>query len=107
MPWNFPGIRHIYGKPFHPQTQGKVERFNLTLKRRTMYLMVYCSPEELRQAVKKAVDEYNARPHESLGNVSPNDVYAGRKEEILQKRAEKKRLTLERRKMYNLFRKQS
>jgi putative transposase len=99
------GIRHIYGKPYHPQTQGKVERFNRTIKQRTTYLMVYCSPEELRQAVKKAVDEYNARPHESLSNVCPNDVYAGRKEEILQKRAEKKRLTLERRKTYNLARK--
>jgi len=98
------GIRHIYGKPYHPQTQGKVERFNRTIKQRTTYLMVYCSPEELREAVKKAVDEYNVRPHESLSNVSPNDVYAGRKEEILQRRAEKKRLTLERRKMYNLTR---
>ena len=101
------GIRHIYGKPYHPQTQGKVERFNLTIKQKTTYLMVYCSPEELRQAVRKAVDEYNARPHESLSNVSPNDVYAGRKEEILKKRAEKKRLTLERRKMYNLADKNS
>ena len=101
------GIRHIYGKPYHPQTQGKVERLNRTIKQRTTYLMVYCSPDELREAVKKAVDEYNARPHESLNNVSPNDVYAGRKEEILQKRAEKKRLTLERRKMYNLAKKSS
>ena len=41
-------------------------------------------------------------PHESLNNVSPNDVYAGRREEILQRRKEKKRLTLERRKKHNL-----
>ena len=43
-------------------------------------------------------------PYESLANVSPGDVYAGRKEVILQKRQEKKRLTLERRKQYNLSR---
>jgi hypothetical protein len=34
--------------------------------------------------------------------VSPLDVYLGRKEKILQKRAEKKRLTYERRRIYNL-----
>jgi len=49
------------------------------------------------------VDWYNNRPHEALRNVSPNDVYAGRKEEILQRRSEKKKLTLERRKAYNLY----
>ena len=64
--------------------------------------MVYCSPGELKKAVNEAIGAYNARPHESLDNVSPNDVYAGRKEEILQRRKEKKRLTLERRKKYNL-----
>ena len=41
-------------------------------------------------------------PHEALDTVSPNNVYVGRKEAILQKRREKKRLTLERRKKYNL-----
>jgi hypothetical protein len=46
-------------------------------------------------------------PHESLDNVSPNDVYAGQKEAILQKRQEKKRLTIERRKKYNLEGKKS
>ena len=66
--------------------------------------MVCCSPEELRRAIKQAVKEYNARPHEALNNVCPDDVYAGRKEEILQNRTEKKKLTLERRKMYNLAR---
>ena len=51
--------------------------------------MVYCSPEELKRAVDEAITIYNATPHESLNNVSPNDVYAGRKEEILQRRKEK------------------
>ena len=45
---------------------------------------------------------YNAPPHEGIDNVSPNDVYAGRREEILERRQEKKRLNLERRKKYNL-----
>jgi len=97
------GIRHILGTPYHPQGRGKIERFNRTIKER-LCLVVYCSPDELRKAVKEAIAVYNARPHESLDNVSPNDVYAGRKEEVLEKRREKKRLTLARRKQYNLSR---
>jgi transposase InsO family protein len=99
----FHGIRHIFGKPYHPQTQGKVESVNKKLKQKVC-LLVYCSPEELKRALQKAVEEYNQTPHEALKNVSPNDVYAGRLEEILNRRAEKKRLTLERRKCYNLAR---
>jgi len=95
------GIRHIFGTPYHPQGRGKTERFNRSIKKK-LCLVVYCSPEELKKAVAEAIPIYNATPHESLSNVSPNDVYAGRKEEILKRRQEKKRLTLERRKKYNL-----
>lgn len=95
------GIRHIFGTPYHPQGRGKIERFNRSIKEK-LCLVVYCSPEELKKAVAEAIIIYNATPHESLDNVSPNDVYAGRKEVILQKRKEKKQLTLERRKKYNL-----
>jgi len=95
------GIRHIFGTPYHPQGRGKIERFNRSIKEK-LCLVVYCSPEELKKAVAEAITIYNATPHESLGNVSPNDAYAGRKEEILKRRQEKKQLTLERRKKYNL-----
>ena len=95
------GIKHIFGTPYHPQGRGKIERFNRRIKEK-LCLVVYCSPEELKKAVDEAIAIYNRTPHESLDNVSPNDVYAGRKEEILQRRKEKKRLTLERRKQYNL-----
>ncbi len=94
-------MRHIFGTPYHPQGRGKIERFNRRIKEK-LCLVVYCSPEELKKAVDEAIGVYNQTPHESLDNVSPNDVYAGRKEEILKKRQEKKRLTLERRKQYNL-----
>jgi transposase InsO family protein/transposase-like protein len=97
------GIKHIFGTPYRPQGRGKIERLNRRLKEK-LCLVVYCSPEELIRAIAEAVAVYNQTPHESLANVSPNDVYAGRKEEILKRRAEKKRLTLERRKQYNLNR---
>ena len=96
------GIRHIFGRPFHPQTQGKVERFNKTTKSKTVDLIVFCSPDELQAALKEAIREYNNTPHSSLHNVSPADVYAGKMQEILKRRAELKKLTLERRKTYNL-----
>ncbi len=96
------GIRHIFGTPYHPQGRGKIERFNRRIKEK-LCLMVYCSPDELKKAIDEAIAIYNATPHEALNNVSPNDVYAGRKEAILQKRKEKKQLTMQRRKQYNLY----
>jgi len=95
------GIRHIFGKPYHPQGRGKIERFNKRIKQ-SLCLLVYQSPDELRASIDKAIAVYNQTPHEGLKNVCPNDVYAGRKEEILERREQKKRLTLERRKHYNL-----
>jgi putative transposase len=95
------GIKHIFGTPYHPQGRGKIERFNRRIKEK-LCLLVYCSPGELKKAVDQAIATYNSTPHESLDNVSPNEVYAGRKEAILQCRKEKKRWTLERRKQYNL-----
>jgi len=95
------GIKHIFGTPYHPQGRGKIERFNRRIKEK-LCLVVYCSPEELKKVVDETIAIYNRTPHESLDNVSPNDVYGGRKEAILHRRKEKKRLTLERRKQYNL-----
>jgi putative transposase len=94
-------INHIFGKPYHPQTQGKIERFHRSIKERVC-LFVYCSPEELKQGIDKAIAKYARTPHTALKNVSPLDVYISRQEEILQRRLEKKRLTLERRKQYNM-----
>jgi len=98
---DYHGIKHIYGTPYHPQGRGKIERFNRTIKEK-LCLVVHASPDELQAAIDKAVEVYNNTPHESLKNVSPNDVYAGRQEEILARRAELKKLTIERRRLYNL-----
>ena len=96
------GIKHIFGTPYHPQGRGKIERFNRSIKEKVC-LVVYSSPEDLKKAIDEAIAIYNSTPHESLNNVSPNDVYAGRKEVILQRRRKKKQLTMERRRQYNLY----
>ena len=97
-------IRHIYCAPHHPQTNGKIERFHETLRAR-MNLLVYTSPDELRRTMQDFIDYYNHRRyHEAIGNVTPADVYYGRREEILRRRAEQKQRTIEQRLRYNLGR---
>ena len=95
------GIRHITASPFHPQTNGKIERYHRTIKGEINQVL-YDMPRELREAIKAFIDYYNYRRyHEGLGNVTPYDVYTGRHLEIIQKRKEVKSRTLQERKDYN------
>jgi RNA-directed DNA polymerase len=95
-------IRHIYCSPYHPQTNGKLERFHETLKAR-LNLLVFTSPEALRAARAEFIEFYNHRRYpEGIGNVTPADVYYGRREGILKRRKEQKQATLDRRFPYNL-----
>ena len=90
-------LRHIRCSPHHPQTNGKLERFQETLKAR-VNLLVYPVPEYLRRAIAEFIGFYNHRRyHEGIGNVAPADVYYGRRDGILQRREEQKRVTLEER----------
>jgi len=70
-----------------------------------MNLLVYTSPDELRHTMQEFIDYYNYRRyHEAIGNVTPADVYYGRREEILRRRAEQKQRTIKQRLRYNLGR---
>ena len=95
------GIKPINGKPCHPQTQGKVERYHRTMKN-VIKLDNYYSPEDLIKAIAEFVYYYNyERYHESLGNLTPADIYFGRDKKILKERRKIKEKTLqERRKNY-------
>ena len=87
-------MTHIRGAPRHPQTQGQIERWHQTLKNRIRLEHAYL-PGELEARVAAFVEPYNqARAHESLGNLTPADVYFGRGEAILRERARIKRQTL-------------
>jgi len=95
------GIGHILAAPFHPQTNGKVERYQRSLKREVNQLP-YELPTQLERAIADFVDFYNYRRyHKALGNVTPADVLYGRREEILQRRKEVQILTINRRRDYN------
>jgi transposase InsO family protein len=95
------GIAHTRGAPYHPMTQGKIERWHRTMKN-VVKLENYYSPGELERAIARFVEHYNHRRyHESLDNVTPADAYFGRRQEILAHRQKIKRETLARRKREN------
>ncbi len=95
------GIEHILAAPFHPQTNGKVERYQKSLKQEVNQVP-YELPSQLEMAIADFVDYYNYRRyHKALGNVTPADVLYGRREEILQQRKEVQLRTLNLRRHYN------
>jgi putative transposase len=92
-------MEHVRGAPYHPQTQGKIERWHQTLKNRIL-LENYYLPRDLERQVATFVDHYNhARYHESLDNLTPADVYFGRAESILLERERIKRQTIAERRL--------
>jgi putative transposase len=93
------GMTHTRGAPYHPQTQGKIERWHQTLKNRIL-LENYFLPGDLENPVAAFVGHYNhQRYHESLKNLTPADVYTGRGQTILLERGKTKRRTMKQRRL--------
>lgn len=97
-------IKHVRGKPNHPQTQGKIERYHRSMKN-IIKLDNYYFPEQLKERLAEFVDYYNNRRyHESLQNLTPADVYFGRGEKILKQRQIIKMNTMKKRRKEHLIR---
>jgi transposase InsO family protein len=70
------GIRTTHGRPYHPQTQGKVERFHRTAKLELGPLLLQACPQDLARDCEAFRDRYNwTRPHEALGNQVPGSRF--------------------------------
>lgn len=70
------GIKVMHGRPFHPQTQGKEERFHRTLKREVLEREHYRDLESVQNSFDKWQEIYNCeRPHEALGLEVPASRY--------------------------------
>ena len=92
-------MSHVRGAPYHPQTQGKIERWHQTLKNRIL-LENYFLPGDLERQIESFVEHYNhERYHESLKNVTPADIYFGRAQSILNRRERIKKKTIEHRRL--------
>jgi putative transposase len=92
-------IKHVRGAPYHPMTQGKIERWHQTLKNRIL-LENYFLPGDLETQIGAFVTYYNHRRyHESIDNLTPADVYFGRGPTILAERERIKRQTIANRRL--------
>jgi len=91
-------IHHVRGRPLHPQTQGKIERYHRSMKN-VVKLENYFSPGQLEVKMEEFVNHYNyKRYHESLENLTPAEVYFGTGQKKLKQRKLIKNRTLEARK---------
>jgi transposase InsO family protein len=95
------GMGHTRGRPYHPMTQGKIERWHRWMKNQVL-LENYYLPGDLKALLGEFIGYYNTqRYHESLNNLTPEDVYTGRGQTVLNRRMKIKQKTIaERRRLY-------
>ncbi len=91
-------------------TQGKIERYHRSMKN-VVNLRNYFLPGNLESEIASFVAYYdckeqslcnNQRYHESLDHLTPADVYFGRAKEVLSKRDEIKKRTMQQRRLQNM-----
>lgn len=77
------GMTHVRTAPYYPQSNGKLERWNQTLKVTTIRPAAPTSIADARRHVTAFVTHYNEqRLHSAIGYITPADRLAGRSEQI-------------------------
>ena len=70
------GVRQSNGRPCHPQTQGKIERYHRALKQWLSARPLTSSIDELNEQLAEFQHVYNEeRPHRALGRRTPGEAY--------------------------------
>ena len=93
------GMTHARTSPYHPQSNGKIERWHRILKEECIRPGTPLTVEDARRIVGKFVEHYNSvRLHSAIGYVTPNDKLEGRDKEIQDARDRKLEAARERRK---------
>lgn len=94
-------MEHARSAPYHPMTQGEIERYHRSMKN-IVNLQNYYLPTQLEIEIASFVHYYNhERYHESRNNLTPADVYFSRAKEVLTRRDHIKRRTLQQRRLHN------
>jgi putative transposase len=84
------GMTHVRTSPYYPQSNGKLERWNRTMKATAIRPSPPSSLDEARKVVAKFVERYNnERLHSALGFITPADTLRGRQEAIWAERDRK------------------
>ena len=95
-------IEHTRSAPYHTMPQGKIERYHRSMKN-IVNLQNYFLPGHLETEIATFVNYYNhQRYHESLNNLTPAAVYFGRAKQVLTKRDQIKKQTLQQRPLHHL-----
>jgi len=86
----------------HPETIGKIERYHRTIKDEDISPKGYDDPYAAKKGIKEFIHFYNyERPHQALGQVTPQQKYTGEAEKIKERREKLKEKTLEKRQKIN------
>jgi transposase InsO family protein len=93
------GMSHVKTSPYYPQSNGKVERWNGTLKTECIRPKTPLDLDDARRVVEEFVKHYNqVRLHSSIGYLTPRDRLEGEHEKIFKERDRKLEEARERRK---------
>jgi putative transposase len=95
------GMGHTRGRPYQPMTQGKIERWHRSMKNQVLLENDYL-PGDLKARIGEFITYYNTqRYHDSLKNLTAEDVYTGRGQTVLNRRMKiKQKTNAERRRLY-------
>jgi transposase InsO family protein len=84
------GMTHVRTAPYYPQSNGKMERWNKSIKSECIRPGVPLSIEDAHRLVTQYVQVYNEqRLHSAIGYVTPQDMLAGRRAQIHEERDRK------------------